>query len=233
MFERAMLCLMFGALACNGVTAEKQSDSREEEGSLVSESLQRSTFQAALPENTSNVQEIERVAFYRCQFSVGTAEQAPPFPPQRLVWLRREPIGDRFCPAGYVILGSSFGFPTVDLARHPFLPALVASFTTQSTPSGSAHVQLQIVQPSYGTGAILHHVTIAAMSPSAAQPQLGNVLSGELSVSFDGTLTVSGQKNGLLMPTEPPPGAPNYVATYNLFLFDPNPQPLPDDISTF
>lgn len=238
MFERAILCLTFGTLACTAVasenpTASRENESREDEASLISESLQRSMFQATLPENTSNIQELDRVTFYHCQFSAGTAQQAPPFPPQHLVWLHREPVNDRLCPAGYVILGSSFGFPTVNLARHPFLPALVASFTTQSTPSGSAHVQLQLVQPSYGTGAILHRATLAAMSPSSTLPQLGNVLSGELNLSFDGTLTVSGQKNGLLVPAESPPGAPNYVATYDFFLFDPNPQPIPDDISTF
>jgi hypothetical protein len=236
MFKRAIACcsIVLGSSACSAVS-DGQTDTGEEEAKLLSQSeaLSLAFGQPSLPPDTSNVQEIETVGFAFCSFTIGTAEQAPPFPPQRLVWLRRQANSGRPCPGGYVILGSSYGFPVVDLERHPFLPALVASFTVKATPSGAAHSQLRVVQPSYLTGAVLHQTGLAAMAPSSSQPFLGNILSGDLNLEFNGTLVVSGEKNGLITSSESPPGDPNYVATYDFFLFDPDPQPIADDITTF
>ena len=236
MFKRAVACclVVLGSSACSAVS-DRQADTSGEEAKLLSQSeaLSLAFGQPSLPPDTSNVQEIETISFVFCSFTIGTAEQAPPFPPQRLVWLRRQANSGRPCPGGVVVLGSSFGFPAVDLERHPFLPAVVASFTVKPTPSGEAHSQLRIVQPSYLTGAVLHQAGLAAMAPSISQPFLGNILSGGLDLELNGTLVVSGEKNGLLTAGEPPPGDPNYVATYDFFLFDPSPQPAPDDITTF
>src|SRR5690606_26466598 len=137
-----------------------------------------------------------------CTFTIGTALQAPPFPPVYLVWLRRDPATVRHnCPSGYVVLGSSYAPPFVDVARHPVLPLIVATFSTKQTPSGSAHTQLRVVQPSYVTGNTLRTSTLAAMSP-AGMPALGNVYTGTLSTQLDGTVRVTGTKDGLMTPAE-------------------------------
>jgi hypothetical protein len=234
-----VLGLLFVASACGGTESTPEaSDEEVGLGPSASDEVLDSTAQSlsfgALPPNTSDVQTLGSVAFDDCTFSVGSALKAPPFPPKYLVWLRVEPTSYAAeCGTGYSVLGSSYAAPSVAIARHPESLQLVVSHTAKLSPSGSAHTQLKIVEPSYVSGEVVRSSVLAARSPSAEEPWLGNVLSGALEVSADGTLVVTGSKDGLMHANESAPGAPNYRATYAQFFSDPSLTPVPSAIETF
>lgn len=192
------------------------------------------TFEAAgvwqndLPTNVSTPTLGKAVEAHGCTYTIGTAVQQPPFPPQYLAIVQRS--GNmHHCAPGYIVLGTSYALPWVDIASGN--GGLVADFSVKSTPSGEAHTQLQIVALDPKTGEVVRHATLAAMSPGPAAPQLGNVYTGGLSIGDGGDLTVQGDKNGII-PGEVGSGV-HYIAVYDHFVHGKTDPAVPISVTAF
>jgi len=178
-------------------------------------------WQSALPPNTSTPTLGDSVQFQGCTYTIGTAQQAPPFPPQFLAIIERSG-SDKHCSTAFVVIGSSFATPSVAIAAGH--GGLVADFSTKATPSGEAHSSLVIVQIDAKSGDTIRQTVLAAMAPDPFHPQQGNVFDGALEIGPGGDLTVTGSKDGII-PGETGAGL-NYIATYDRFLHGPaNPAP--------
>lgn len=193
--------------------------------------LTASSWQDALPEGTQDIVMVDEVRVSGCRVAIGTAMQNPPLPPSYHAILERTPLSPRarWCRHGYVVLASSYGRPSVAIAAHPRMPIVVADFSVRATPSGSAHVHLGIAAVSALTGAVQHTGWLAAMSPDAMSPQLGNVYDGALELDCRGTLTVRGSKNGII-PGEVGAGD-HYVAVFRRFTSSPDSTVMPSSIA--
>jgi hypothetical protein len=134
-----------------------------------------------------------------CTYTIGTGVDAPPFPPVYTAFVQRSG-NPRHCPAGQVVLGTSYARPTVGIASGQ--GEIVADFTAKATPSGEAHTQL-FVDLIDADLTIENAVEIAAMSPDAFHPQLGNVYNGDLD-PHGNDLIVTGDNDGILPGDEDP-----------------------------
>ncbi len=183
-------------------------------------------WQNELPANVSPPT-LGKSAFARgCTYTIGTAVQQPGLPVYFAIVKRSGNM--HHCATGYVVLGTSYALPWVDIASGQ--AALVADFSSKSTPSGEAHTQLQIVQLDPFTAVVLRHATLAAMSPDFQHPQLGNVFTGALFIEPGGDLRVQGDKNGII-PGEVGSGV-HYIAVYDHFLHDGD-NPTPTSVTAF
>jgi hypothetical protein len=183
-------------------------------------------WQNELPANVSPPTLGKSVESRGCTYTVGTAVQQPGLPLYLAIVKRSGNV--HHCASGYVVLGTSYALPWVDIASGE--GALVADFSSKSTPSGEAHTQLRIVQLDPFTGDVLRRATLAAMSPDFQHPQLGNVFTGGLAIGPGGDLTVQGDKNGII-PGEVGSGD-HYIAVYERFLRDGD-QPVPTSVTSF
>jgi len=146
-----------------------------------------------------------------CTFTIGTGVEAPPFPPVYVAFVRV--TGNQHqCPHDDIVLGTSYAPPSVAIADGH--GSVVADWSSKSTPSGEAHTQLFIAEIAPQSGTIVKETELAAMSPDAFHPQLGNVFDGALDVQGN-ALVVTGDKNGII-PGETGSGD-HYMATYARF----------------
>lgn len=178
-----------------------------------------SLWLSALPPAWTDVVEVEATMIGRCRFALGTARDRSRLPPPYTVWLERKPVGGAgaWCSQGYAIAGESYALPFVDIARHPWLPAIVIDYSRKLTPGGASYVHLFIEHRSVRTARVLHRASLAALPPT---PGTGVVSSGTLSVDPLGSLTVTGEKYGVI-PGEDGAGG-HYTAYYEYFLFQPD-----------
>ena len=141
----------------------------------------------------------DSVSVRGCTYTIGTGVDAPPFPPVYTAFVERSG-NPRHCPAGQVVLGTSYSRPTVSIAAGQ--GQIVADFTSKSTPSGEAHTQL-FVDLIDADLTIEKSTEIAAMSPDFFHPQLGNVWNGALD-PHGNDLVVTGDNDGILPGDEDP-----------------------------
>jgi hypothetical protein len=198
------------------------------DGSLSSEDTSQAAeaLSASLPSNVTNVKSVESVTVDDCVYTVGTATQAPPYPPVYLAWVQMSSAPGKTCPAtGYSVVGQSYGdTPMVAIARHPSCRKIVVNYTARLTPSGSAHSRLRIRQISADDASIVRSTDLVA------QPE-GNVYSGDPHIDSAGNLFVLGKFNGQI------PGmigtGTQYVAYYQAFVFETSPEPAPNAVLAF
>ncbi len=167
---------------------------------------------------------------HSCLFTIGTAVRAPPgVPPVYVVWFEKQAAHARaHCgPTGFVVVGESFIQPEVLLAVQPGRRFVVGSYTTTVTPSGAAYVHLQLVHIAFQSGEILHDSRLSALPPAGS----GRVEGSTLKLLGNGTLIVTGSKNGVL-PDEQGSG-PSFVAVYRRFVFDAEISPTPTYVRAF
>ncbi len=214
--------------ACFGVACSDGTGTNQNATSTFDTQFATSGWQRELPTNTSPPTYGDTVAAQGCTFTIGTTVQMPPFPPQYLAIVKRS--GNMMhCHPGYVVLGSSYAIPFVAIASGH--GGLVADYTSKSTPSGEAHVQLFIVELEPSSGVFVRHASIAAMSPDAYHPEQGNVWTGALRIDPSGTLVVTGDKNGII-PNESGVGW-HYIAIFDHFLHAKTDNPTPSSVVAF
>lgn len=175
---------------------------------------------SSLPANARELVWGDSVVARGCTFTVGTAMELPPYPPVYHAFVQRS--GGAQCAIGFVMLGTSYTRPTTAIVTGQ--GAIVADYSYRATPSGSAHSWLSIVELSPATGAIERRVELGAMSSGMEYPQTGNVYDGALGLAPGGSLTVTGEKNGII-PGEIGSGD-HYLAVYEQFL-GPSTSPAP------
>ena len=199
------LAFAFVPLALVGCAAPSSDDSDGDLDSTVE------AWTAALPVGTSGATAVSSVTILGCKFTVGTAIQAPPYPPKYVAYVQKTSTGTCTGALGYQVLGYSYSTPAVSIAKHPFLSYLSASYTMKQTPSGSAHYSLGIARVAFSDGRINRTTSLAAMA-DPGNPSTGNVTSGALSINLWGDLTVTGNKNGTI-PGETGTGS-HFIARY-------------------
>lgn len=203
----ALTATFLFAAGCSGEAADAgDDDGSEPEGSS------ESAISKSLPPPILEYKEKQTLFVGTCKFIIGTAQQAgPPWPPQYYAWVWRGPSGGPCAGSiGYQILGYSYAEPNVSIAKHPLLPRIVASYTSKPSPSGSGAISAVIKSLKFGDLSTLKSATLAAMgSPPMTA---GYVYSANLSVTFGGTLVVTGTASGVF-PGQTGSG-PNYQAKY-------------------
>jgi hypothetical protein len=154
-----------------------------------------------------------------CTFSLAAVVEPGSMPPLLDVVLVRSNCGGEL-PDASVVLGSTYGTPALSVAGHG--QRLAASFTHKASPSGEAHASMEIFAIDPVTLALTQRTTLAAESPDAFHPNLGNVYTGNLTVrGMD--LLVTGSFDGII------PGmngsGTEYLATYDDFFSGGGPAP--------
>jgi hypothetical protein len=146
-----------------------------------------------------------------CMFTIATGVEPQTFPPIYVAFVRV--TGNRHqCTHDDIVLGTSYALPSVAIVGGH--GSIVVDWSSKATPSGEAHTQLFIAEIAPQSGDIVKETELAAMSPDAFHPQLGNVYDGALDVQGN-ALVVTGDKDGII-PGEM--GAGNhYMATYARF----------------
>ncbi len=194
--------------ACIGVACSGASTTSD-----TSAAFTTGVWASSLPANVTSTTLGATVQARDCEYTIGTAVASPPYPPQYLAFVQRSGH-EPHCTAAYMVIGSSYAQPSVAIASGH--GGLVADYTSKATPSGEAHTALFIVELDEKTGDVIKTASLAAMSPDFYHPQQGNVWNGALEIGPGGTLTVTGDKDGII-PGELGTGW-HYIATYDKFL---------------
>jgi hypothetical protein len=182
-----------------------------------------SAWLPALPGDLVDVVADDTVRVRRCLYTVGTAERPAEFgPPTYVAFVQRE-----CAPGGAVLLGESTTRPVVVADSQSGRDAIVVAFTQKISLSGAGFIHEEIVHVDAASGAIVHDAHLGALPPFGT----GTVEATDVSVRGNGTVIVTGTKNGV-MPGEIGAGT-SFTATYEGFLDDADFSPAPTQVLAY
>lgn len=207
---------------CGGCGPEEHALSASHQGALESAAAEApSAWLPELPATFSSVTTTASIEVKRCTFTIGTALEAPPFPPVYHAWLGRQGCGGD----GFVVVGSSYTLPATLLAGNQ--KALVGVFSFKETPSGAAYQKARVLDVDPASGLVHHAMTLIALPPSGT----GVVDPQTLQLRHDGTVLLGGQKYGVI-PGEVGSGSA-FVAVWRKLVRADELSPPPTEVTAF
>ncbi|BDG01690.1 hypothetical protein [Anaeromyxobacter oryzae] len=176
---------------------------------------------------------VKSVEIWRCVFAVGYSSVTAETWTYHAVYVSRTPLkgAPSWCTEGFIFNSNPNDElePVVDIARHPYLPAIVYAYSTHSWASNLPPNSITIRQVSVVNGETLH---LSGLLPyflfDGDIYRRGGAALESVALDAFGTLTVTGQKSGAF--DGEVGSGPYFTATYAGFLFDPAPGPVPSSV---
>lgn len=179
---------------------------------------------------------VKTVELWRCLFGVGYSTVVYGVFKDYAVYISRTPLpgAPSWCTEGFIFdWNPNTGIvPAVDIARHPFLPAIIYGYSTTSWDPILPPNYIEIRQVSVVSGATLHTTRLYPyyLAGGVVRSRGAAMLEG-VALDYFGTLTVTGRKSGSL-DGEIGSGS-HFTAKYNYFILNPDPQPAPTSVVAY